>query len=248
MEWRELDGLRWLEAELPNARVAFTTRLGGQSAGAFASLNLGLLTGDDAGCVHANRAAMTAALGLDPAGIASGRQVHGAEVLRQDTRSERSAWLLGAGGDPAQVDGWATAAEGIAPLVFVADCLPVALSGPGGVAMIHCGWRGLAAGIVARGADEVGAVAAAIGPGIGRCCFEVGDEVLNEFSRLGDDIADGRMLDLGLVCERLLREADVERIERAEPCVSCEDELFFSHRRDGGVTGRQAGLVWLCPS
>ncbi|MDQ3759553.1 MAG: polyphenol oxidase family protein, partial [Actinomycetota bacterium] len=151
-------------------------------------------------------------------------------------------------GEPALVDGWATSAAGIAPLVYVADCLPVALSGPRGVAMVHCGWRGLAAGIAERGVREVEARAASIGPGIGRCCFEVGEEVLAEFSRLGDDIAGGRMLDLGLVCERLLIEADVETVERSDLCTSCEPGLFFSHRRDGGVTGRQAGTVWLCPS
>jgi len=248
MDWRESDGLRWLEAELPNARAAFSTRLGGTSEGAFSSLNLGLLTDDGAERVHANRSALTGILGLEPAGIASGKQVHGADIERQEAADDRSAWLLGAEGNPALVDGWATSVEGIAPLVFVADCLPVALSGPDGVAMIHCGWRGLAAGIAKRGAREVDAGAAAIGPGIGQCCFEVGEEVLAEFAPLGDDIAEGRMLDLGLVCERLLREAGVSDVERSELCTSCESELFFSHRRDDGVTGRQSGLVWLCPN
>ncbi|MDQ2676813.1 MAG: polyphenol oxidase family protein, partial [Actinomycetota bacterium] len=220
----------------------------GMSHGPFASLNLGLLTDDDAATVHANRAETCEALGLDGAGILSGKQVHGAEVARREEPSERSAWLLGAGGDPDLVDGWATSAAELAPLVFVADCLPVALSGPGGVAMIHCGWRGLAAGIAERGVGEVEATAAAIGPGIGRCCFEVGEEVLGEFAHLGSDIADGRMLDLRLVCERLLRAAGVGEVEASGLCTSCESELFFSHRRDGGVTGRQAGVVWACPS
>lgn len=248
MEWRESGGLKWLEAELPGARAAFTTRTGGRSTGAFESLNLGLLTEDESDRVHLNRAALTDALGLDPAGIVSGKQVHGAEVLRQEEPSKASAWLLGAGGGPAHVDGWATSQEGLAPLVFVADCLPVALSGPRGVAMIHCGWRGLAAGIVERGAGKVEATAAAIGPGIGQCCFEVGEEVLAEFSHLGDDIADGCMLDLAEVCERLLRAAGVSDIQRSGLCTSCERALFFSHRRDGGATGRQAGVVWAWPS
>ena len=248
MEWREAGGLKWLEAELPGARAAFTTRVGGMSSGPFDSLNLGLLTDDDSATVHANRAEMCEAIEVDPAGIVSGKQVHGSDVVRQNEPSDRSAWLLGAGGDPQLVDGWATSTEGLAPLVFVADCLPIALSGPGGVAMVHGGWRGLAAGIAAKGVQEVQASAAAIGPGIGPCCFEVGEEVLAEFSRLGSDVADGRMLDLGLVCERLLREAGVAEIERSGLCTSCERELFYSHRRDGGVTGRQAGMVWKCPS
>ena len=248
MEWRESGGVKWLEAELGAARAAFTTRVGGQSEGPFSSLNLGLLTDDAPVVVHSNRAALTGALGLDPAAILSGKQVHGADIVRQDEPSSKSAWILGPEGDPALVDGWATSGTGLAPLVFVADCLPVALCGPGGVAMIHCGWRGLAAGIVERGVGEVGATAAAIGPGIGQCCFEVGEEVLAEFSHLGDDVARGRMLDLALVCERLLRNAGVAHVERSDTCTSCEPELFFSHRRDDGVTGRQAGLVWSCPN
>ncbi len=110
--------------------------------------------------------------------------------------------------------------------------------------MIHCGWRGLAAGIVERGVEEVRARAAAIGPGIGPCCYEVGDEVLNAFAPLGPGLAEGRMLDLRQTARRLLERAGVESIEVSELCTSCQPELFFSHRRDGGRTGRQAGLVW----
>ncbi|MEJ7875025.1 MAG: polyphenol oxidase family protein [Solirubrobacterales bacterium] len=248
MDWNERDGIRWLQAELPGARAAFTARLGGASEGAFASLNLGLLTDDEPERVHANRGAVMTAMGLQPSGIASGKQVHGTDVARQDQPAERSAWLLGADGEPAEVDGWVTAGVSVVPLVFVADCLPVALAGPRGVAMIHCGWRGLAGGIVERAVREVDAEAAAIGPGIGACCFEVGTEVLEEFSGLGDGIAAGRMLDLPEVAERLLASAGVERVERSGLCTCCENELFFSHRRDDGVTGRQVGLVRRCPS
>jgi copper oxidase (laccase) domain-containing protein len=111
--------------------------------------------------------------------------------------------------------------------------------------MLHCGWRGLAAGILAKGAAAVEATEAAIGPGIGSCCYEVGDEVLTAFAGLGEGIAAGRMLDLAEVARRQLRAAGVERIESADLCTSCEEELFFSHRRDSGRSGRQAGLVWL---
>ena len=238
----------WLEAELPGARAAFSTRLGGRSEGPFASLNLGLLTHDDPAKVGANRELLTDVLKRAPRGVASGKQVHGSEVARHDEPGGPSAWVDGLGGDPREADGWATSDPEVSPLVYVADCLPVALSGPGGVAMIHCGWRGLAGGIAERGVREVEAHSAAIGPGIGPCCFEVGEEVLAEFSDLGEGIADGRMLDLAEIAERLLRRAGVERVERAGLCTSCDPERFFSHRRDGGRTGRQAGLVWLCPS
>jgi YfiH family protein len=130
-------------------------------------------------------------------------------------------------------------------MVLAADCLPVALYGPGGLAMVHAGWRGLAGGIVEAAADAVGATTAAIGPGIGPCCYEVGQEVLDAFSDLGDGIAQGRMLDLPEAARRKLAQAGVEKVESAGLCTSCERELFFSHRRDQGRTGRQAGIAWI---
>jgi len=144
-----------------------------------------------------------------------------------------------------EADGHVVTEPGPAPMVLAADCLPVALHGPGGLAMVHAGWRGLAGGILGAAAGAVEATSAAIGPGIGRCCYEVGDEVLDAFADLGDGIADGRMLDLSEVARRRLAEAGVERVESAGLCTSCEAELFFSHRRDHGRTGRQAGIAWL---
>ena len=130
-------------------------------------------------------------------------------------------------------------------MVLAADCLPIALRGPGGLAMVHAGWRGLAAGILESAAEAVQATAAAIGPGIGPCCYEVGEKVLDAFADLEDGIAAGRMLNLPEVARRRLAQAGVERVESAGLCTSCESELFFSHRRDHGRTGRQAGIAWL---
>ena len=242
MLWVERDGQRWLSARLPDAKAAFTTRLGGVSDGEFASLNLGVLTDDAEESVRENRRRASAALGRDPDGVLIGFQEHRAEVARRDAAIRPNGWLEAVA--PAPADGQATASPALTPLVLVADCLPVALAGDRGVAMLHCGWRGLAAGIVARGVAEVGAGAAAVGPGIGPCCFEVGPEVSERFERLGDGIASGRMLDLREVARRLLAEAGVEEVEISDLCTSCERELFFSHRRDHGRTGRQAGLVW----
>ena len=235
MEWREQNGVRWLQARLPGATATFSTRVGGVSEAPYESLNLGILTDDSKDAVAENHRRLAAALSLDPERIVAGRQVHGAELA---VHSQPPI-------DRPEVDGHITAEPNLALLVFVADCLPIALAGPGGVAMLHCGWRGLAAGIVAKGAAAVSATHAAIGPGIGPCCFEVGEEVLGAFSSLGEGIADGRMLDLPEVARRLLAEAGVGEIEPAGLCVSCEPELFFSHRRDSGRTGRQAGLDWL---
>ena len=241
LRWAKKDGVRWLEAELPDAVAAFSTRVGGVSEPPFDTLNLGRLTGDPE--VRENRHRLAVALGIDPRGVLIGRQVHEALVRRHEEPTEPSAFAEPAPGLP-EADGQATDRLGLAPLVFVADCLPVALAGPRGVAMIHCGWRGMAAGIVQRGVDEVEATAAAAGPSIGPCCYEVGEEVLDAFRPLGDGLASGRMLDLREVARRLLERAGVERVEISELCTSCNPELFFSHRRDEGRTGRQAGLVW----
>jgi len=245
MDWRSAGGVRWLEASLPGARAAFSTRLGGVSEAPFESLNLGIPTNDDRDAVAENRRRLAVALGLSPQRVAIGRQVHGAELATHPAPQSPSSFAE-PGGEIPEVDGHVTAEPGLAALVFVADCLPVALRGTRGVAMLHCGWRGLAAGIVARGVEAVQATDAAIGPGIGRCCYEVSDEVLSAFAGLGVGVASGRMLDLPEVARRLLRDAGVARIESAGLCTSCEAQ-FFSHRRDAGRTGRQAGLVWLEP-
>jgi polyphenol oxidase len=245
MEWAERDGLRWLEAELPGGRAAFSTRVGGVSGPPYESLNLAILTGDRCEDVRVNRHRLATALGLEPSRVLIGRQVHGAEIQPHDGPQAPSFFADPGVATPPEIDGHYTRRERLAPLVFVADCLPVALAGPGGVAVVHCGWRGLAGGIVERGARAVDATAAAVGPGIGRCCYEVGDEVLERFAALGEGVAEGRMLDLAEVARRLLSRAGVERVEISELCTSCDPELFFSARRDGSRTGRQAGLAWL---
>jgi polyphenol oxidase len=252
MEWRERDGVRWLEADLDGARAAFSTRLGGVSEPPFDSLNLGILTDDDPVAVEENRRRLAAALGLEPDRIVSALQVHGTRLIDHGQGSNELRGSFRTYTDRkeprdgvAEADGHVVREAGLAPLVFVADCLPVALHGPGGLAMVHAGWRGLAGGIVAAAAEAVEATSAAIGPGIGPCCYEVGDEVLEAFADLGDGIAEGRMVDLPEVARRLLVRAGVGEVQAAGLCTSCEEELFFSHRRDRGRTGRQAGLAWL---
>jgi polyphenol oxidase len=252
MEWRERGEVRWLEADLGGARAAFSTRRGGVSEAPFEELNLGILTADDPGAVTENRRRLAIALGLDPEQVVFALQVHGTRLIDHDEGAGES---LGSfvrhartkeprDGLP-EADGHVVRRSGLAPLVFTADCLPVALYGPGGLAMVHAGWRGLAGGILGSATEAVEATVAAIGPGIGPCCYEVGEEVLGSFADLGDGIASGRMLDLSEVAGRRLAEAGVGRIESAGLCTSCEPELFFSHRRDHGRTGRQAGIAWI---
>ena len=214
--------------------MGFSTRLGGVSEGPYESLNLGILTEDDRARVEQNRVRLAAAAGLDPRSIAMGWQVHGIDVKEWEAPPD--------GAELEKVDAHVTGRDDIALLVLVADCLPVALSHGERIAMVHCGWRGLAGGILRRAVERFdGTPTAAIGPGIGRCCYEVGDEVRAQFD---GRFADGRMLDLRAIADALLREAGVERVEHVDLCTSCREDLFFSHRRDEGVTGRQGGLVW----
>jgi len=233
--------------------AAFSTRQGGVSEGDFASLNLGILTDDEPGRVAQNRDTLAAALGRDPAAVAMGWQVHAADVqVHHEPPAPGRQGFGSPGDDLARVDAQVTDSPDVTPLVLVADCVPVALSAPGAVAMVHCGWRGVAAGILTRAAAAVrrlaedGELRAAVGPAIGPCCYEVGPEVTEVFERNGHtDAVDGRMLDLPQVVRRELETLGATDVAVAGICVSCHPELFFSHRRDGGVTGRQAGLAWL---
>jgi YfiH family protein len=233
---------RWdgdhIAADPPGARALFTTRRGGVSSGPFASLNIGRLTADDGANVDENRRRVAALTGCPRERFLYGRQVHGARV-------RRATEPPGPARPPAEEDGQATALRGHPALVFVADCTPVLLIAGGAVAAIHGGWRGTAAGIVAEGIAALrevggeGPITALIGPGARGCCYEVGEEVHAEFA--GYDARQGRNLDLPKVLRAQLEGATVHDVGL---CTMCWFGLFFSHRRDGAVTGRQAGVVW----
>ena len=233
-----------IQVDLPGGAAAFSTRQGGVSEGSYESLNLGVKTGDATENVAENRRRVADAVGLATERIARIWQVHGADLRGWTDYPGPPGWTdIGRQLDHA--DGQLTSLPGLGLSVLVADCLPVALIAPGRAAMLHCGWRPLAGGIVEKALatfDEL--PAAAIGPGIGRCCYEVREEVLAEFADL-EGVADGRMLDLRMVVRRKLEAAGVSTIEDVDLCTSCRPDLFFSHRRDKGVTGRQGGFAWL---
>jgi len=226
--------------ELPGARAIFSTRNGGVSEGAYRSLNLGILTDDDPECVTENRRRLARELGIPPDDVAMGWQVHGTEIKEW---ADAGPGYAAPGAELPKVDGHTTEEQDLALLVLVADCYPVALVGGGRVAMLHCGWRGLAGGIIDRAlAMFAEPPAAAVGPGIGACCYEVGDEVRAEFAQVPGAVS-GRGLDLRSVIAHGLREGGVEHAEHLDRCTSCRGDLYFSHRRDHGVTGRQSGVV-----
>jgi len=229
--------LRW-DAPGPY-EVAFSTRRGGVSTGAYESLNLGLLTDDAPEHVEENRRRVCEAVGAEPDRLAMNRQVHAATVNRAEP-GERGR----------EGDGLWTDVPGVPMLKVTADCLPVALArqnGQPGLALLHAGRLGLLEGILETGVATLGGdrIAAVVGPGIGPCCYEVGDEIGDAYrGRFGAEAVRGRNLDLWTVAERVLREAGVSSVERLDVCTACNAE-FFSHRRDGGVTGRQGVIGYV---
>jgi len=229
--------LRW-DAPGPY-EVVFTTRVGGVSEGPYASLNLGRKTGDDVERVDENRRRACAEIGADVERLALNYQMHSALVHRARP---------GARGEPG--DGlWSDEAD-LPILALSADCLPIALARSNGrapaVAVVHVGWRGLLAGMIESAVAALGggAIAAAVGPAIGPCCYEVRDDVAEPFrARFGPGIVEAGRLDLWRAAEDALEGAGVTQVERVDLCTACHPELFFSHRRDGKPRGVQGVLA-----
>jgi YfiH family protein len=241
-------GVSLIEWAVPGPyRVAFSTRIGGVSDGPFRSLNLGIRTEDDPACVVENRGRLCAATAADPDGATMAWQRHGATVTRAQPRG-----IITPGTVYDHCDGLWSDERGRAMLLLTADCLPIAIvrrdHRPPALSILHAGWRGLLAGIAAAGVRVLGGgrLAAAIGPSIGPCCYEVGEDVAAPFREaFGDDVVRDGRLDLWTSAERALRAAGCERVDRFDVCTSCEAERFFSHRRDRGRTGRQGVIAYV---
>lgn len=222
--------------------VAFTTRVGGVSEGPYEALNLGRMTGDDPERVDENRRRLCAKVGADPVKFTLNRQEHSALVHRA---------RAGRRGQPG--DGLWTDEPGVPMVALGADCLLIALAradgDPPALAVLHAGWRGLLEGVVASAVSALGGrrTAAAVGPAIGPCCYEVGEEVAAPFRQaFGTDvIVGGRRLDLWTSAQRALETAGCATVERLDLCTSCNPDLFFSERRTGKPRGNHGviGLV-----
>lgn len=245
-----------LLAATPGVVHGFSTREGGVSEGALASLNLARRPAerDEALAENWRRVVRSLHPALVPEAVAIVHQVHGARVLRVD-HGRGPLEPMG------EADALVTTVPGLVLAVRTADCVPVLLAAPGGVAAAHAGWRGTVAGVVpaavralceATGAapDEV---VAAVGPHICAEAYEVGPEVVQGLRATG--LADAVFLrprpgardhvDLGAAVEAQLRAAGVPRVDRVAGCTFTDARLF-SHRRDAAA-GRQAGLVARCP-
>jgi len=229
--------------EVDGARVAFTDRHGGVSIPPYDTANLGFATGDDPDAVTENRRRV--ALELDDAPDARGwawvRQVHGARVVE-----------VGAPGGAGDADALVTAGTDVSLVVLAADCAPIALVADGAVAAVHCGWRGLVAGVLEAAVRVLrergrGPVRAVIGPCISPAHYEFGAGELDQVtSRLGTAVggrteSGGLALDLRAGVGVALASAGVDDRTDVDVCTFGSSD-YFSHRRDG-VTGRQALIV-----
>lgn len=227
--------LRW---DVPGPyEVVFTTRAGGVSEGPFESLNLGRRTGDEVDRVDENRRRLCATVKADEEQLTLGYQTHSTVVNRAQA---------GARGVPG--DGLWTDEPGIPMLALGADCVLMAMARTNrdapALAVVHAGWRGLIDGVVEETARVVGPrFAAVVGPAIGPCCYEVGEEVASRFrARFGPEIMKDGKLDLWTSAERAARDAGAAKVERADLCTNCNPDLFFSERRTGRPRGTQGVL------
>lgn len=233
-----------------NVRAVVTTRAGGVSAGAFASMNLGLKSGDKVADVLRNREILAAALG-GGVRIAWLEQVHGTAVA-----DAARVWAEDA---PPCADAAVCATPMVATAVLTADCLPVLFCDTAGrtVAAAHAGWRGLAAGVLEATVARMGVppetVLAWLGPAIGPQVFEVGEEVRQAFLAVdagcGAAFTAGRtpgkwLADLYELARRRLARAGVQAVYGGGLCTVTDPQRFYSWRRDGSVTGRMVSLVW----
>jgi hypothetical protein len=235
--------------EVVGIRVAFTTRLGGVSAPPFSSLNLSRASGDDAAAVEANRARALSAIGCGPDAWTACEQVHGAAVA-QVGGSERGAGRE-AGSSIRGTDALWTEEAGVALVIRTADCVPIVLADARRrrVGVVHAGWRGLIAGVVAAAVEAMGdeaGITACVGPAIGPCCYEVGEDVAAPArDTFGEEIIyegyrDLPHVDLWRATTIALERAGVTDLAIAALCTKCESHRFFSHR--AGDAGRH-GLV-----
>ena len=229
----------------PGAVLLFSTRLGGVSRAPYDSLNLGRSTADEPAAVTTNRERLLSAAALAPHRLATAGQVHGATVVE-----------VSAPGHHPGCDALVTRTPGVVLAVTTADCMALLYRAPGVVAAAHSGWRGTAGGMPVAALDAVcrlagcapDAVTVAIGPAIRGCCYEVGEDVAGHFPAAAVRITPGKpMLDLPTAATLALRDAGVAAgsIQDTGACTHCEPALYFSHRRDHGMTGRHWGVAAL---
>lgn len=249
--------------KIPFVRHGFSTRLGGVSKGIYASMNLGFSRGDDPVAVMENFRRIGEAIGVSAEDMVVSAQTHTTNLYNV-TASDRGRGVIYERGYT-DIDGLLTDQPGVVLCTQYADCVPLFFADPVRrvVATSHAGWRGTAAGIaqvtVQRMVSDYGCqpenILAAIGPSIGRCCFEVDTPVYEDFTKV--EVFDGNCvvftpndkyyIDLWEVNRRFLLAAGVkaDNITVTDLCTRCHPDVFWSHRATGGQRGSLAAFIGL---
>ena len=227
-------------SHIPQLVAGVSTRHGGVSSQAYQSLNLGVHTDDDSEAISSNLALFCADLGISPDALARSYQVHGSQI-----------WNTSAPGYQTGFDAVLTSEPGIFAGVGIADCCPILLADPVrySVAAIHAGWKGTVASIVHKTAAEMIAggsnprdILAYIGPCISLEHFEVGDEVAAQFDIKQKHGARWHV-DLKATNAAQLQSLGITQIEVSDYCTVADNEMFYSHRKERGITGRMLAVV-----
>lgn len=233
----------------------------------FASLNLGDHVGDNPESVAQNRSLFAQACAIAPERIAWLKQVHGVEVAVVDEHEQADNYIgVGQGEltlhEAVCADAATTSQAGVACVIMTADCLPVLLCDAKGtrVAAVHAGWRGLANGVIEEALghfDSDASIMAYLGPAVSQKHFEVGLEVKQQFEAVNSEFAEAfkpaggegaepkYYCDMYAIARSILNQRGVKQVFGGEFCTFAQDELFFSYRRDGKVSGRMASLIYL---
>lgn len=263
MQMKRIKRIHYIETDFTGPACSaqgFTTRHEGVSRTPYNSLNLGTNTLDQLHSVEGNRSLLARAFGINHEALVTVRQVHGSDILVIDEPNEDYSHFLSL-----ESDAIITNQPELMIGVCVADCAPILLIDPHKrvIAAVHAGWQGTAAKIVSKTVAgmssvfgcEPSSIQAAIGPCIGSCCYEVDTPVKQAFKQnevpwdsFTEPTETGKWrLNLASANQDLLVSAGIpaSSIQVSDMCVSCQRELFFSYRRDGGDTGRQMGFIML---
>ena len=220
------------DTEPEDARIWFFTRLGGVSSPPYDSLNVSKVVGDEPAAVDENLSIIRGAFGGRPSAWV--KQVAADGVAR-----------VSEGGYAGEADALLTSERDLCLSVAVADCVPVALVGGGEVGMVHSGWRGTLAGISGKAARAMAGpeVRAYVGPSIRGCCYEVSEELARTFAgEFGERVVSGRSLSLPDAIRVDLERAGAP-VHDLGLCTGCRPDLFYSHRKQGPLTGRNLASV-----
>lgn len=257
---RQKDGVKFVEFDhLADSNFCihgFSTRIGGVSPPPYDTLNLGFTTSDREENLRENRDRFLSSLNLKGYPFVQKiNLIHGNLVINVNHLGKK---------DLVDADGMVTDKPGVLLITTFADCVPIFLADPDrrAVGLLHAGWRGTLAGIARSGVRKMISdfncrrenLLVGIGPGIGRCCFEVDRDVAEafgaKFGQMKDlitQVANKKkwIIDLLGINERMLISEGIrkENVSKSSLCTSCQVELFFSYRRDGNKTGRMAGLI-----